>query len=116
MGKLIQISNEVLVMAENGAYSKGYIYKLDDDKCQSILLLKPKSEAKHVYVVQDFEKIKTTEIAKAIHALLHEKEKNRRIVYLKDKKGSTNEFFFDDSVIDIFRKLSRIDELDLLKD
>ena len=64
----------------------------------------------------EFEKIKTTEIAKAIYALLHEQGKNRKVVYIKDKKGGTNEFFFNDSVIDIFRKLTKIDEINLLKD
>ena len=114
MGKLKKIDKEVLVQVTK--YSKGYTYKQDDERCPDILILKPIGEGLHVYVVPDFERIKTTEVAKAIHALLHEKGKNRSVVYIKDKKGGTNEFFFDDSIIDIFRKLSKIDELNLLKD
>lgn len=116
MGKLVEIKKYVLGQVTSGAYSKGYSYMLDDERHPSILLLKPVGEGKHIYVVPEFEKIKTTEIAKAIYALLHEQGKNRKVVYIKDKKGGTNEFFFNDSVIDIFRKLTKIDEINLLKD
>lgn len=107
MGILKKFQKELL--EKKGTYSKGYYYVTDDESGR-VLLLKPKNSEKHVYFIPDFEKIKTTDVSKAVYALL--KSDNRRVLHLKTKTGQTD-IYFDDTLIDIFKKLTKIDEKSL---
>lgn len=108
-GSLIKFKKEDLLKI--GDYSKGYTY-ITEDKENRVLLLKPASEGKHVYVIPNFHKIKTTCVAKAIYKFLHEEGKDRTAIFLKDKTGKYD-FYCEESVLEIFRKLTRIDECNL---
>lgn len=107
MGILQKFQKEIL--EKKGTYSKGYYYVTDDESGR-ILLLKPKNSGKHVYFIPDFEKIKTTEVAKAVYALL--KDDNRRVLHLTTKTGKAD-VYSDDTLMDIFKKLTKIDEKSL---
>lgn len=104
MGKLEKFQKEVI--SKKGSYSKGYFYVTDDESGR-ILMLKPKNSGKHVYYIPDFEKIKTTEVSKAVYALL--KDDNRKVLHLTTKEGKVD-VYMDDTLLDIFRKLTRLDE------
>lgn len=107
MSKLMKFQKEIL--EQQGKYSKGYYYVTDDESGR-ILLLKPKNSEKHVYFIPDFERIKTTEVSKAVYALLN--EDSRRVLHIKTQTGKTD-VFFDDTLIDVFKKLTKIDEKNL---
>lgn len=112
MGALIELRKDTFDWMI-GKYSKAYVY-ISDDSNTNIYLLKPVNEQKHIYVVRDFEKIKTTEIAKAIYALLHEEGKNRKVIHLRHESG-IYELFFTDTTATILKKITEIDFYDLTK-
>lgn len=97
-----------------GDYSKGFMYVAD--ATVHVLLLKPSTEKEHVYNIPQFHEVKTRYIAEAIYTLLHSKHTNgkeRSKVTIKDQKAGVYDFYSNETLIEIHRKLVIIDEAQL---
>lgn len=70
-------------------------------------IYKEKGEPKHIYHVKDIETCDMKDVALAIYAMLHERGKKK--IILMDNKVGQLDFYPDNSILDIYMELTRID-------
>lgn len=97
-----------------GEFKKGSCFILRDFS-ETILFLKPEKAKKHEYVIPSLQTSLFSHLAYAIYLFLHQEGKNRTRLLITEERTGVHEFFFGDDIHEVYRKLTRIGDLNLCR-
>ncbi len=110
-GVLLELDKKQL--KELGEYQKGYAY-ISKDFSYTVLFFKPIIKSKHhVYYVPNYDVLPAEVLCFAIFALLHEEGKNRSKVVIKQERTGIDEFYFSETVQEIYIKICQFRAINL---
>lgn len=96
----------MLKKIENTNFAKEFSYQ-KEKSVKELRIYKKRGEAKHVYHIKDIDTCDMKDVALLIYAMLHDRGK-KKIILMDEKVGQLS-FYPDNTILEIYEELTRID-------